>query len=178
MREAEVAKTVAARYREQPLLVGYQGVKSPYQIGLGGAEGRGLYLTKYVQFARFFSHTRRAAKFRYRQPINPLFIGNNDPMYLDQRPPELTRPVATGDGEWTVLNKQAAAASWRNQTPPSAELTRLLMISGYDAVVADGVLRLTEAIEWTVLIDPELIATAYRVHNEVMRPTGNATNNG
>ena len=153
------AAPVADRYRNQPVLTGYRGIKSPGEMSYGATEGCGLYLTPARDLARQFSATGRAAKFRYRQPINPLIV-NGEPMPLLDELPEIKTPVSAWDTTWTALNKQANSFSWLNQTPVPAELTRLLTINGYDAVEVNGYDVNGDPLKWTVLIDPELIATA------------------
>lgn len=74
------AAPVASRYRNQPLLAGYRGIKSPGETSYGATEGCGLYLTPDIALARFFSATKRAAKYRYRQPLNPLVVKDGDPL--------------------------------------------------------------------------------------------------
>lgn len=157
------AAPVSDRYSNQPLITGYRGIKSPGESSYGATEGCGLYLTPDIALARYFSATHRAAKYRYRKPLNPLVVKDRDPLWLLDDLPEIKSPVSAWDSTWTQINKHANAFSWLNQSPVPAELTRLLLINGYDAVEVEGYNDIGELLKWTVLIDPELIATAKRV---------------
>ena len=68
------AAPVSDRYSNQPLITGYRGIKSPGESSYGATEGCGLYLTPDIALARYFSATHRAAKYRYRKPLNPLSL--------------------------------------------------------------------------------------------------------
>lgn len=152
----------------------YRGEKYPWNPKLGHAaasEGVGLYITKDIDFARFFGEIKKVV---YNRPKKPIKINDNDLLPSIHEPDRILKPIKETDSEWIKLEKEAV----RNLKEQgvltekdmlgrihtdlysgeiNTELTKLLRRDGYDAV---EVYSKSWDTGWTVILDEKLIDKA------------------
>ena len=147
----------------EELVISFRGT-GPSGRGLGVAtEGKGLYVTKDRDIARFFSEDMPGGgieKVRHTPPRNPLVV-QDEPLYLLRDEPGIFQPPSKGDSVWTQINKIAARRAGHT-SEAGTDATRDLagkFISeevrnrGYDAIQIRG-----GGGSWDVLLDPALYA--------------------
>lgn len=154
-------------YFRQPILTGYRGVMPEGSYSFGSTEGNGIYLGKTPADAEFFSQEGKTKKFTYRKPLNPLIV-DEEPLFILNEDPEIMEPIKKGDSKWTRFNKQARInagvtnENWgKKQDALTAELTRLILDAGYDAVDIT-----TMGQSWVVLLKPELMTASGFTKNQ------------
>ena len=159
----------------------YRGERYPWNPKLGHAaasEGVGLYITKDIDFARFFGEIKKVV---YNRPKKPIKINDNDLLPSIHEPDRVLKPIKETDSEWIKLEKEAVRnlkeqgvltekdVLGRIRTDLysaeiNTELTKLLRREGYDAV---EVYSKSWNTGWTVILDEKLIdkaATEVKIH--------------
>ncbi len=145
------------------LVVGFRGgiADGPNMEGISGTEGNGLYVARDREFAAQFGEVSQV---RFREPGNPLVLGN-ETLYILAEDEAIMQPPASTDSKWLVISKEAARRSgitdrtWDARLPKLIEcLTDVLKERGYDAVLAG-----TGENQFVVLLDKSLVAARRKI---------------
>jgi hypothetical protein len=131
---------------------GYRG-KNPTGIGFGATEGRGMYIAKTPELARFFAGDEGTVeKVPFKEPRNPLVVDGEE-LYLLTESDKLEEPISDSDSPWLRACKQATQKTYEvegkwDADAASAHLTDIIRGQGHDAVYIRA-----GSEEWVVLFE-------------------------